>query len=210
MVREDFTLVALTFFGKVKGFILNPIETFKRVREENIVFPVKYYISLNIVSSTLGGIIFFIFSFSPFYSSFNYYRLSRVLGGMNKIFEMDAGTSTLILIIIMIISGIINLFIGGAWLHLWIRLFGGKEKYYQTIKAIAYGNTPNLLLGWLPFIGLAGVIWSFVLVIIGIKEYHEMNVGKVLLVLIVSGIMMTMIVSAIIFLIFTLFFSLTG
>ncbi|HEC76635.1 MAG TPA: YIP1 family protein [Thermoplasmatales archaeon] len=201
MEKECFT-VTLTFSDKIKGFILNPVETFKGVKEENIVFALRYYISLTIVESILYGIVY-TFMFSSFYSSFDIYKWNKILG-------MDKEISGMLIIILMIISNVIGLFIGGAWMHLWIRAFGGKEKYYHTIKAIAYGNTPNLLLGWLPFINLAGAIWSLVLVIIGIKEFHKMSAVKVLLAIIVSGLTLAIIISTIVFLVLAWLFFSTG
>ncbi len=57
-------------------------------------------------------------------------------------------------------------------------LFGGTKDIEQTIKTVMYASTPFLLLGWIPFIGIFGALWSFILWIIGVKELHEISSGR--------------------------------
>ena len=46
---------------------------------------------------------------------------------------------------------------------------------------LMYGLTPNLLLGWIPFIGFIAGIWSLVIEIVGIRQLHELTTGKAIL-----------------------------
>ncbi|MDD1698401.1 MAG: YIP1 family protein, partial [Methanoregula sp.] len=57
--------------------------------------------------------------------------------------------------------------------------------YEQTLKTAMYSTTPFLLLGWIPYVSIIGAIWYIVLLIIGIRETQEMDMGKALLVVIV-------------------------
>jgi hypothetical protein len=77
-----------------------------------------------------------------------------------------------------IIWGIILVFIGGAWLHLWVYILGGRKGYIQTVKSLMYGSTPLLLIGWIPFVSIIGEIWAFVLQILGVRELHEISTGR--------------------------------
>jgi len=73
-------------------------------------------------------------------------------------------------------------FSGVSWLHIWVYLFGGRKGFKQTVKAITYGSTPCLVLGWLPGPNIIiAPIWSLLLVINGIIELHEMSPGMAIL-----------------------------
>jgi hypothetical protein len=54
-------------------------------------------------------------------------------------------------------------------------LLGGRKGINQTFKAILYGETPCLLLGWIPFIGIIFAFWSLVLGVLGIRELQEIS-----------------------------------
>jgi len=85
-----------------------------------------------------------------------------------------------------LLLGFIYIFMGGliAMLgislltHIWVYFLGGKKEVGQTIKSMAYGSTPLLLLGWIPFLGVAFVIWSMVVSIIGIRQLHEVSMER--------------------------------
>jgi len=71
-----------------------------------------------------------------------------------------------------------GLFITGSWAHLFVRAFGGRKGYENTMKAFAYGNTPALMFGWIPLVGPAFSIWALILDIIGIRQLHEIFTGR--------------------------------
>ena len=48
----------------------------------------------------------------------------------------------------------------------------------QTFKALMYGATPSLLLGWIPVIGFLAAIWALIVEIIGIRQLHEISTGR--------------------------------
>lgn len=99
--------------------------------------------------------------------------------GMIKWFR--AWVSVIILAIIMVVLTLFLVFIVGAWLHLWVYLLGGKKGYMQTMKAVMYGSTPYMLIGWIPIIGgFIGGLWSLVVEILGIRELHGISTGRVI------------------------------
>ena len=85
-------------------------------------------------------------------------------------------------------------------MHAFVVLMGGKNGATQTIKTTMYASTPFLLLGWIPFVSIIVYIWSIVLLVIGIKENHDMDPESVLVVLIpiVLGIILIGLGSAVI------------
>jgi len=88
---------------------------------------------------------------------------------------VTGGISGAVVFFAILIGGFAGAFIFGAWLHLWVYIFGGRRGIWQTIKVVMYGNTPLLLFGWIPFIGFVFTLWSLVLNILGIYELQEIS-----------------------------------
>ena len=181
------------FMEKVSGFLTKPTESFRRVKSESLGESVKYYAIWLLIYAILTAVIFALI-FAAILSMF---------GGLTDIPGLGwlgAGFGVLIavmLVVMILIGGLIGLFIWGAWLHLWVWLFGGRKGYGQTVKAIAYGATPNFLLGWIPLIGFIASIWSLIVSMIGIRELHEISTGKAVGAVIIALIIPMIIIFAI-------------
>jgi len=164
----------MSFGEKVKGFLVSPTETFRNVKNEAMGEGVKYYAIWLLIYAILTAVIFALI-FAAILSMF---------GGLTDIPGLGwlgAGFGVLIavmLVVMILIGGLIGLFIGGAWIHLWVWLFGGRNGYGETIKALAYGATPEFLLGWIPIIGFIAGIWSLIVSIVGVRELHEISTGR--------------------------------
>ena len=150
---------------RVKGFLLKPVETFQLFKndEPGVVF--SYFAALLLLHAILSAIIAVIgLEKMPMYTG------------------MTWGLAVPVIVFLMALaSGFIITLIFAAWLHLWVYLLGGRKGIMQTFKAIIYGHTPRLLLGWIPFIGFIFVLWSLALGILGIRELQEMSTGKAIL-----------------------------
>ena len=59
-------------------------------------------------------------------------------------------------------------------------LFGGRKGYRETLKALAFGETPALLQGWISLVGMLGGIWSLVLFIQGVRELQGISTNRAL------------------------------
>lgn len=72
-------------------------------------------------------------------------------------------------------------FAAGAIVHLLLRLFGGANgRLNTTLRVSAFAYSPAVL-EWVPFIGgLAGTIWTVVVLVIGLREAHATSTGRVL------------------------------
>ena len=150
---------------KVKGFLLKPVETFQQSKndEPGVVF--SYFAALLLIHAILSAII----------TAIGIERMPIYPG-------MPSGIAVPVIVFLMALaSGFIITLIFAAWLHLWVYLLGGRKGIMQTFKAIIYGHTPRLLLGWIPFIGFIFVLWSLALGILGIRELQEMSTGKAIL-----------------------------
>ena len=163
---------------KIWGFLRRPATTFRAVKEEGLGDALKYALICLVIFGALTGIVL-------------------VLWGTGQLFESESDSVWLtgeplllipIIIGLSIVGGMLLIFIGGAWTHLWAYLLGRRQgcSYRQTLKALIYGATPIYLVGWVPFLaeragGLLGVlvsIWALVLTIIGLRELHGITTGR--------------------------------
>jgi hypothetical protein len=150
---------------KVKGFLLNPVETFQQSKndEPGVVF--TYFGLLLLLHAILAALI----------------TLVRI-EAMPRFAGMPGGIAEPVMVFFMaLVGGFIFTLIFASWLHLWVYLLGGRRGIMQTINALIYSHTPRLLLGWIPFIGFIFMLWSLALVILGIRELQEISTGKAIL-----------------------------
>lgn len=155
---------------KVKGFLLSPVETFQQSKndEPSVVF--TYFAALLLFHSILVAII----------ATIGIEKIPMYPG-------MPAGIAVPVIVFLMALAGgFILTLIFAAWIHLWVYLLGGRKGIMQTFKAIIYGHTPRLLLGWIPFIGFIFMLWSLVLGILGIRELQEISTGKAILAVVIA------------------------
>jgi len=74
---------------------------------------------------------------------------------------------------------IFTLFIQTGFLHMCLLMVrGAKSGYEATFRVVAYSGSPFVLMA-IPFCGtLIAVIWSMVIITIGLKEAHETTGGR--------------------------------
>ena len=164
--------------AKVKGFLLSPVETFQQSRndEPGVVF--TYFAALLLFHAILVALI----------ATFGIEKMPTYPG-------IPVGIAVPVIVFLMALAGgFILTLIFAAWLHLWVYLLGGRKGIMQTFKAIIYGHTPRLLLGWIPFIGFIFMLWSLVLGVLGIRELQEISTGKAILAVVIAIIIPLIIV----------------
>lgn len=182
----------MDFFMKVKGCILEPIETFQQLKDEEIGEALRYFIIWLLIVSALSAILFSVIgiallSLMPETEEFTMlYNFIGAGGGV---------IIALFMFILMLIFGVISLFIGAGIIHLGVLLVGGTNGYSQTLKSLIYGGTPSYLFGWIPFIGTIGSIWSLILIIFGVKELQGISTGKAIIAILLPVIILIVIVS---------------
>ncbi|MDD5187005.1 MAG: YIP1 family protein [Methanoregula sp.] len=145
---------------------MNPGETFRQTRDDDPYVLLTYFCALLMLNVILSALIETIFGIG------NMQLRTGLLSG--------AAIPVMIITMVMVCSLILTLFLA-AWIHLWVYIFGGRKGIMQTFKAILYGDTPFLLLGWIPLIGNLFALWSLVLGILGICELQELSIGKAIL-----------------------------
>lgn len=127
------------------------------------------FLILRLIYAALGAVGFVLF-FRVVFSSFTRILLSAFTKVMGEFWVFILGhifVFGVFIFVVMLLGGILAIFINGLWVHLWVYLLGGRGGIRQTLKAIMYASTPQLLLGWIPFFGYVSTIWSIVLPTVG-------------------------------------------
>ena len=160
----------MDYFELIKGFILSPVETFRKVKDTDYGDTLVYFLILVLINTILSiPVMLFLLPSAWFSGIFTLFGLGTLSGFWFVIFA-----------VMMIIASVVFLFIGSAWLHLWVYVFGGRNGYRETLKALAFGDTPALLLGWIPMIGILAGIWALVLSVLGVRELQGISTGRAL------------------------------
>jgi len=192
----------LSFGEKVKGFLGAPSNTFNDVKAEALGNALKYFTIWAVIYAILRTILFYTLERRVFETLWSMFGLSDA-----AVYPFDPVTFALL----AVLGAFAGLFIGGSWTHLFVRAFGGRKGYWNTIKAFAYGNTPLLLFGWIPFVGMLFPFWAWVLNIIGIRQLHEISTGRAIGAVLLS-IIIALIITVVLVVLFVVLFvvSVTG
>jgi len=159
----------MDFLEKVQGFLTEPSKAFDVAKGENLNETIKYYVIIAAVYSVLLTV--------------SWAFMGSLIGSMMGTYGrmLMGGGAGLVGAISTFVSLIIGAFIGGAILHIFVYIVGGRKGIERTIKAVMYASTPGLLLGWIPFIGFFAWIWSLIVEILGIRQLHELTTGRAVL-----------------------------
>jgi hypothetical protein len=180
----------LNFWGKTKGFLGAPSNTFDDVGPEALGSALKYFAIWAVIYAALQVIVFYTLGGGGVFQ-----MLWDLIGFGNAVLYPFPPVAVGLM---ALLGAFASLFISGSWAHLFVRAFGGRKGYGNTIKAFAYGNTPSFMFGWIPFVGGLFWIWALVLNIIGIRQLHEISTGRaigaVLLSIVALGVIIALIV----------------
>jgi len=158
--------------NKIVGFIRTPVETFTAARDEDSwgSNSVKHFLKLLIVFAVLQTALFIAVP--------EYYSVVLSLAAAIVSPDAFANYPPLVGFVFIFVGGLVSMLAISALTHVWTRVVGGKGEVEQTIKSIAYGSTPLLLFGWIPFLGIAFAIWSVMVSVIGIMQLHELSKAR--------------------------------
>ncbi len=180
----------MEFVEKINGILTEPSKTFDALKGETLGESIKYYAVIAAISAAMNALLFAL-------------AFGTMFGQLRTMIGASAGAAgAIVFFVILFIFQIIGVFISGAIFHIFVFLVGGRKGLTQTIKAVIYGSTPGLLIGWIPLIGIIGGLWSLVLEVLGIRQLHEMTTGRavlaVVIMLVILGIVVTVLLAAVI------------
>jgi hypothetical protein len=161
----------LSFGEKVKGFLGAPASTFNNVQAEALGSALKYFTIWVVIYTILRTVVFYTVERRVFQALWDLLGLGDAA---LYLYHFDP----VIFALLAVVGAFASLFIMGSLTHVFVRAFGGRKGYGNTMKAFAYGETPLFLFGWIPFVGMLFPIWALVLNIIGIRQLHEISTGR--------------------------------
>lgn len=178
----------MDFIEKAKGFLFEPSKTFDACKDESLNEAIKYYAIIALIFSAISALLFVIAS--------TLFGSMMGLGNLGMMFGAGAGIMSAVLIFVMLfVMFIIGAFIGGAILHIFVYIVGGRKGIAQTLKAVMYGGTPMLLFGWIPYIGFIASIWSLILEVIGIQKLQELTTVRAVIAVVVIPVIVAVILA---------------
>jgi hypothetical protein len=176
----------MEILGRIRGFAFNPAKEFAAAKKDTLMDAFKYYVLLLVVLGVILGVLFAI--------------AAAVVGSMPGLPDIGGllfllGSGTFVGIIVIGFFAALYIIV---WLHIWVYLFGGRKGLKETAKAVTYGATPCLLLGWIPVANvIIGPIWSVLVVISGVMELQELSPGMAILAIIVAILVPVIIIGVI-------------
>jgi len=175
-ISDDLDLITNTQskYEIIKEFLLKPKEGFRRIRSIDWKENFNLIIPLILIYSVLLA------------------------------FTLSKGNSPFTFLIM--VSNIFGLLIGipiiSAVIHIGILIFGKGSNmgFNRTFNISCYSYIPNLLLGWIPFIGwFIGGLWTFYLFTLGLKEIHNLSTIRALLSLSILFVIIVVIMVNVVF-----------
>jgi hypothetical protein len=173
--------MVLNFAENLSGILMNPVKTVRSLREQGLLDALMYFIIILVIYAVLSTVV--------------------IMGVLTGVVALSGAALPgfgawipVLLFLGAIIGGLILVFIGGAWLHLWVYVFGGRKGYLQTVKSLMYGATPAMLLGWIPLINIIGAIWAFILQILCIREMQEISNGRAVIAVLIAFVIIPVII----------------
>jgi hypothetical protein len=184
--------------ANMKGFIMKPSETFVKTREKSLGAAYQYYIALLVIFTVLFGIVAVSMGFVTFMNMINTLAMIPVVG--NVIAGGAANFSGFIIalhvffVYLVFLVALVGIFVAGLLNHVFVLMMDGKKGVEQTLKTTMYASTPTLLLGWIPFVGIIGYIWTLVLLVLGFKETQDLKIEFAALVVLVPIVLLLILV----------------
>jgi hypothetical protein len=187
-----------SFVEKVKGFLMSPTKAFQDSKADSLGVAFRYYVMLLIVFTILYAIVSAAIGAAVFTAMLDQFAASGVLGAavadVLRNFTGFVVALDLFFVYVLFLFMLFGIFLSGFMYHVFVLLFGGEKGVTTTVKTVMYANTPWFILGWIPYVSIIGAIWTFILLIIGVKETQDMTSGNALLAIIVPLILVFLLI----------------
>jgi hypothetical protein len=170
------------FVKTVMGFLTSPAEAFKQVEGKTVGAAYQYYAMLVLIFSILFGAVTMIMGSIMLNSHVQEIAMLPLIGSVLSAnlakFGTFIATTQLLVAYVVFLALLFGVFFVGFFLHMFVLLMDGKKSIWETVKTTMFASTPLLLIGWIPYIGVIGGIWSFVLVILGFRDNNGLSLEK--------------------------------
>lgn len=181
----------MKLFETWKKVMFDPLNFYEKLPKK-IRYKEPSWFFLKIQAITLGILYLFGFIILAFFA--------LIFGAVAGIFgKLSAGLLGIIVLIAILLYPVLlllswgMLFVGVGITHLFVLIFGGKQKYVETFKALAYALAPQVF-SPIPLVGYAAAIYSLVLQVMGIKHRQKLSWGKSVAVVLLPMVLIAIIV----------------
>ena len=123
-------------------------------------------------------------------------RISLTVIGVEDPFLINGLSVAFIFFLTILVAGYLFLLFDTYIVNYVASLVGGKPQDHSAFRILTYSATPALLFGWIPVIGIAGIFYSVILEIIGLRELLGLTLPRAILVLVMGVIATTIITLA--------------
>jgi len=158
------------FWDKIKYLLSDPNDFFEKIKSDSIKNALLMYAIVGVFMTAVSFIGFLIMTT----------QMSRFEGGF--------GSLMIIITIASYIIGIIVTFLYSLLIHAIVIAFKGAGKYSDSYNVFTYSMIPFMLLVMVPMVGFLSIIYSYVLMIIGISKIHMISKMKAALACLLPGI----------------------
>jgi hypothetical protein len=184
--------------NEMKGFLMAPSETFRKTSEKSLSAAYQYYVALLVIFTVLFGIVVVSMGLATFTSMVDKMAVIPIFGnvaaGVAANFSGFVIALGVFFVYLLFLFYLLGIFISGLIIHVFVLLMGGEKGATKTIKTTMYASTPFLLFGWIPFVSIIAYIWSLGLLVIGIRENHQMELGNAVLVVIIPIVLIIILI----------------
>jgi hypothetical protein len=143
----------------IPRILIRPVSTFRGMRDDS---PFRAILSFGILFT-----LFIILSYAWFIEKAYSYGESPF--SFSELLFMMPGYARMQLSLLLFLAIFLT------EVHISVYILGGRNGLGQTLKAVLYGLTPLLLLGYIEEINLVLSFWSVALIAVGIKELHGIS-----------------------------------
>ena len=185
-----------SFASTVKGFLTRPAETFRLTQADSLNSAYQYYVRLVLIYAVLlfallAGAIAIAGSADPVTTGLAGGGGGSFLVALRPLLKSFVLFLPYILFMVLLFA----VFLTSLGLHVFVILFGGQKGVVLTMKTVMYAATPSLLIGWIPIVNIAVAVWTYVLLVIGIRENQEMTTRRAILV-VIAPLVLTLVLYA--------------
>lgn len=163
----------------IRGLLLTPYDMFEELKSSTLTETYRFYVLMLLFYTILLGIVSVSTVYLTLYDLILHTGSIPLIGSF-LVSKVDLIRPFIINWSIFIVYEwffflLFAIFLKGLFIHLFVILFGGKHEVVRTIQVLMYAVTPYFLFGWIPYIGVIGIIWAVILCIIGLIILQDLK-----------------------------------
>ncbi|MCC2630234.1 MAG: Yip1 domain [Candidatus Paceibacter sp.] len=157
-------------FTAAREVLFNPKAFFQSKRDDNSLAGTFFYGFILVV---LSGVIRYVYVYLT--QGIDELANDKNFKVIIELTDLSPENFILLVIIVLQILTLLGFLIVPLFVHLGMRIMKGTGSLQKTYQAVIFGSTPYLLLGTIPLIGYAALIYGLYIKIVGLSEFHRLR-----------------------------------